>query len=44
VNHRQVRRLGLAAVLVALVALSRGLDAGLVVALSLAVMEIDACT
>jgi hypothetical protein len=40
--HRRVRRLALAAALIVIVGLSLGLDAGMAVAFSLAVMEIDA--
>jgi hypothetical protein len=40
--HRRVRRLALAAALVIVVGLSLGLDAGMAVAFSLAVMEVDA--
>jgi hypothetical protein len=43
-HHRCVRRLALAAALVVVVGLSFGLDAGMAVAFSLAVMEVDART
>ncbi len=43
-TNRNVVRLALAATLVVSVALSRGLDAAMAVALSLAVMEVDAQT
>jgi len=42
-QRRVLRRLALASVLVVAVGLTLGLDAAMVVALSLAVMEIDAC-
>ena len=41
-SNRSVVRLALAATLVVSVGISRGLDAAMAVALSLAVMEIDA--
>ncbi len=41
-SNRNVVRLALAATLVVSVALSRGLDAAMAVALAVAVMEIDA--
>ena len=40
--HRNLCRLTLAAVLVVMTSVARGLDAAMAVALSLAVMEIDA--
>jgi hypothetical protein len=43
-HQRTARRLALAAVLIVLVGLSLGLDAGMAVAFSLAVMEVDART
>jgi hypothetical protein len=41
-HHRALRRLALAAALVAIVGLSLGLDAAMAVAFSLVVMEVDA--
>jgi hypothetical protein len=44
VSDRHVDRLALAAALVVIVGIFRGLDAAITVACSLAVMEVDACT
>jgi hypothetical protein len=43
-HQRNLRRLALAAALVAVAGLSLGLDAGMAVAFSLVVMEVDAHT